>query len=45
MAISLCVFVMCRLQGPAEPPLASAPLLGVIVIVALMWCWWEELMS
>ncbi|XP_077355659.1 uncharacterized protein LOC144003366 isoform X2 [Festucalex cinctus] len=34
-----------RRPSPAEPPLASAPLLGVIVIVALMWCWWEELAS
>ncbi|XP_077401074.1 uncharacterized protein LOC144035332 isoform X2 [Vanacampus margaritifer] len=34
-----------RRPGPAEPPLASALLLGVIVIVALMWCWWEELAS
>ncbi|XP_024142506.1 coiled-coil domain-containing protein 136 [Oryzias melastigma] len=27
----------------SEPPLLSAPIIGLIVIMALIWCWWEEL--
>lgn len=30
---------------PCEPPVLSIPFLGMIVIVALIWCWWEELAS
>ncbi|XP_023807958.1 coiled-coil domain-containing protein 136 isoform X1 [Oryzias latipes] len=29
----------------SEPPLLSTPIIGLIVIVALIWCWWEELSS
>ncbi|XP_041112181.1 coiled-coil domain-containing protein 136-like [Polyodon spathula] len=25
-----------------EPPVLSIPLIGMIVIVALLWCWWAE---
>nr|XP_020480939.1 coiled-coil domain-containing protein 136-like isoform X3 [Monopterus albus] len=28
---------------PCEPPVLSIPFIGMIVIVALIWCWWEEL--
>ncbi|XP_037316061.1 coiled-coil domain-containing protein 136 isoform X2 [Pungitius pungitius] len=31
--------------GPSEPPVLSIPFIGMIVIVALIWCWWEELAS
>ncbi|XP_057710738.1 coiled-coil domain-containing protein 136-like isoform X3 [Corythoichthys intestinalis] len=31
--------------SPHENPLVSAPVLGLIAIVGLMWCWWEELAS
>ncbi|XP_038564276.1 coiled-coil domain-containing protein 136-like isoform X1 [Micropterus salmoides] len=30
---------------PSEPPVLSIPFIGMIVIVALIWCWWEELAS
>uniref|UniRef100_A0A3P9MW63 Coiled-coil domain containing 136 n=1 Tax=Poecilia reticulata TaxID=8081 RepID=A0A3P9MW63_POERE len=30
---------------PSEPPVLSIPFIGLIVIVALIWCWWEELAS
>ncbi|KAM7378629.1 hypothetical protein PAMA_013506 [Pampus argenteus] len=30
---------------PSEPPVLSIPFMGMIVIVALIWCWWEELAS
>ncbi|CAK6982400.1 coiled-coil domain-containing protein 136-like isoform X1 [Scomber scombrus] len=30
---------------PPEPPVISIPFIGMIVIVALIWCWWEELAS
>uniref|UniRef100_A0A3B4AWP1 Periplakin-like plectin repeat domain-containing protein n=1 Tax=Periophthalmus magnuspinnatus TaxID=409849 RepID=A0A3B4AWP1_9GOBI len=30
---------------PCEPPVLSIPFIGMIVIVALIWCWWEELAS
>ncbi|XP_034434771.1 coiled-coil domain-containing protein 136-like isoform X1 [Hippoglossus hippoglossus] len=30
---------------PSEPPVLSVPFIGMIVIVALIWCWWEELAS
>ncbi|KAM4569791.1 coiled-coil domain-containing protein 136-like isoform 2-T2 [Odontesthes bonariensis] len=30
---------------PSEPPVFSIPFIGLIVIVALIWCWWEELGS
>ncbi|KAM7367446.1 hypothetical protein PAMP_015346 [Pampus punctatissimus] len=30
---------------PSEPPVLSIPFIGMIVIVALIWCWWEELVS
>ncbi|XP_028250336.1 coiled-coil domain-containing protein 136-like isoform X3 [Parambassis ranga] len=30
---------------PSEPPVLSTPFIGMIVIVALIWCWWEELAS
>ncbi|XP_061570501.1 coiled-coil domain-containing protein 136-like isoform X2 [Cololabis saira] len=30
---------------PSEPPVLSIPIIGLIVIVALIWCWWEELAS
>ncbi|XP_041833995.1 coiled-coil domain-containing protein 136-like isoform X3 [Melanotaenia boesemani] len=30
---------------PSEPPVLSVPLIGFIIIVALIWCWWEELAS
>ncbi|XP_031167131.1 coiled-coil domain-containing protein 136-like isoform X2 [Sander lucioperca] len=29
--------------GPSEPPVLSIPFIGMIVIVALIWCWLEEL--
>uniref|UniRef100_A0A3Q4HYS7 Coiled-coil domain containing 136b n=1 Tax=Neolamprologus brichardi TaxID=32507 RepID=A0A3Q4HYS7_NEOBR len=29
----------------SEPPVLSIPFIGMIVIVALIWCWWEELAS
>uniref|UniRef100_A0A8C9SJN0 Coiled-coil domain containing 136b n=1 Tax=Scleropages formosus TaxID=113540 RepID=A0A8C9SJN0_SCLFO len=29
----------------SEPPVLSIPLIGMIVIVALIWCWWSELSS
>ncbi|XP_038157444.1 coiled-coil domain-containing protein 136-like [Cyprinodon tularosa] len=29
----------------SEPPVFSIPFIGLIVIVALIWCWWEELAS
>ncbi|MBN3316281.1 CC136 protein, partial [Atractosteus spatula] len=28
-----------------EPPVLSIPLIGMIVIVALLWCWWAETSS
>uniref|UniRef100_A0A3Q4ASQ3 Uncharacterized protein n=1 Tax=Mola mola TaxID=94237 RepID=A0A3Q4ASQ3_MOLML len=28
-----------------SPPVLSIPFIGMIVIVALIWCWWEELAS
>ncbi|XP_041728388.1 coiled-coil domain-containing protein 136 isoform X1 [Coregonus clupeaformis] len=28
---------------PSEPPVLSIPFIGMIVIMALIWCWWEEL--
>ncbi|XP_077449783.1 uncharacterized protein LOC144068820 isoform X2 [Stigmatopora argus] len=31
--------------SPPETPYVSAPVLGVIAIMGLMWCWWEELAS
>nr|XP_023668418.1 coiled-coil domain-containing protein 136-like isoform X1 [Paramormyrops kingsleyae] len=31
--------------APSEPPVLSIPLVGMIVIVALVWCWWSELSS
>nr|XP_029484536.1 coiled-coil domain-containing protein 136-like [Oncorhynchus nerka] len=30
---------------PSEPPVLSIPFIGMIVIMALIWCWWEELAS
>ncbi|XP_030006266.1 coiled-coil domain-containing protein 136 [Sphaeramia orbicularis] len=30
---------------PSAPPVLSIPFIGMIVIVALIWCWWEELAS
>uniref|UniRef100_A0A8C6PUS8 Coiled-coil domain containing 136b n=1 Tax=Nothobranchius furzeri TaxID=105023 RepID=A0A8C6PUS8_NOTFU len=30
---------------PSEPPVLSIPFIGLIVVVALIWCWWEELAS
>ncbi|KAJ8261678.1 hypothetical protein GJAV_G00157060 [Gymnothorax javanicus] len=30
---------------PSEPPVLSIPFIGMIVIVALIWCWWSELSS
>ncbi|XP_070848477.1 coiled-coil domain-containing protein 136 isoform X1 [Chaetodon trifascialis] len=30
---------------PSESPVLSIPFIGLIVIVALIWCWWEELAS
>uniref|UniRef100_A0A3P8URF1 Coiled-coil domain containing 136b n=1 Tax=Cynoglossus semilaevis TaxID=244447 RepID=A0A3P8URF1_CYNSE len=39
----LLVSPTCHLQS--EPPVLSAPLIGLVVIVALIWCWWEELAS
>ncbi|XP_028307443.1 coiled-coil domain-containing protein 136 isoform X3 [Gouania willdenowi] len=32
-------------RPPCEPPVVSASFIGLIVIVALIWCWWEELAS
>ncbi|KAM8883996.1 coiled-coil domain-containing protein 136-like isoform 1-T1 [Synchiropus picturatus] len=32
-------------RGTQQPPVLSAPFIGIIVIVALIWCWWEELAS
>uniref|UniRef100_A0A4W5JSB7 Coiled-coil domain containing 136b n=1 Tax=Hucho hucho TaxID=62062 RepID=A0A4W5JSB7_9TELE len=29
----------------SEPPVLSIPFIGMIVIMALIWCWWEELAS
>ncbi|XP_061106646.1 coiled-coil domain-containing protein 136 [Conger conger] len=29
----------------SEPPVLSIPFIGMIVIVALIWCWWAELSS
>ncbi|XP_064175367.1 coiled-coil domain-containing protein 136-like isoform X1 [Anguilla rostrata] len=31
--------------SPSEPPVLSVPSVGMIVIVALIWCWWAELSS
>ncbi|XP_020327799.2 coiled-coil domain-containing protein 136-like isoform X1 [Oncorhynchus kisutch] len=30
---------------PSEPPVLSISFIGMIVIMALVWCWWEELAS
>nr|XP_046185036.1 coiled-coil domain-containing protein 136-like isoform X1 [Oncorhynchus gorbuscha]XP_046185037.1 coiled-coil domain-containing protein 136-like isoform X1 [Oncorhynchus gorbuscha]XP_046185038.1 coiled-coil domain-containing protein 136-like isoform X1 [Oncorhynchus gorbuscha]XP_046185039.1 coiled-coil domain-containing protein 136-like isoform X1 [Oncorhynchus gorbuscha]XP_046185040.1 coiled-coil domain-containing protein 136-like isoform X1 [Oncorhynchus gorbuscha]XP_046185041.1 coiled-coi len=30
---------------PSEPPVLSISFIGMIVIMALIWCWWEELAS
>ncbi|KAI1888023.1 hypothetical protein AGOR_G00180770 [Albula goreensis] len=30
---------------PSEPPVLSIPFIGMIVILALIWCWWSELSS
>ncbi|KAL2102566.1 hypothetical protein ACEWY4_001734 [Coilia grayii] len=30
---------------PSESPILSIPFLGVVVIMALLWCWWSELAS
>ncbi|CAL8323134.1 unnamed protein product [Lota lota] len=36
----------CALSPPPpEPPVLSVPFIGMIVIVALIWCCWEELAS
>ncbi|KAK5877185.1 hypothetical protein CesoFtcFv8_026455 [Champsocephalus esox] len=32
-------------HGGSESPALSMPLIGMIVIVALIWCWWEEMAS
>ncbi|KAF3857537.1 hypothetical protein F7725_010738 [Dissostichus mawsoni] len=32
-------------HGGSESPVLSIPLIGMIVIVALIWCWWEEMAS
>ncbi|KAJ8006831.1 hypothetical protein DPEC_G00111310 [Dallia pectoralis] len=41
----LCVSKSQNCTPPSESPVLSIPLIGMIVIVALIWCCWEELTS
>ncbi|XP_030072590.1 coiled-coil domain-containing protein 136 [Microcaecilia unicolor] len=31
-----------QIPSVSDPPLLSLPLIGLVVIVALLWCWWAE---